>query len=278
MSFLDTTHKKKSAIITSVILILLILAIFNFGMRYFDPPKEYGIAINYGQSDVGRTKPKVVKKVKATPPPPVEEEKIEEEVVKEEIPKETIKEEVITSEQKEAPVVEKPKKEEKKEEPKKEVKEEKPKPKPKPKKPSKSTLDAFNNLLNNDKSDGKPNEEGDDDQAGQKGKEDGDPKSPNFYGNKGGDKGDPNYSLAGRAPINKPKPTPNCEEEGLVYVKIVVDASGKVVSAQSGVQGTTAIAQCLKEAAKKAAMNTTWTKSDVEKQIGYIIYEFKLTE
>ena len=106
MSILDTKHKRKSAVITSVILVILLYLIFNYGMSYLDPPIEYGIAINYGTSDVGKGEPKVVKKVKATPKPPVKEEKVEEEVVEEVIPKETIKEEVITSEQKEAPVIE----------------------------------------------------------------------------------------------------------------------------------------------------------------------------
>ena len=59
MSAFDTKHKKKSAAITSVILVVLLYLIFNFGMRYLDPPAEYGIAINYGTSDVGRGEPKV---------------------------------------------------------------------------------------------------------------------------------------------------------------------------------------------------------------------------
>jgi hypothetical protein len=278
MSILDTQHKRKSTAITAAILAAIVFLIFNYGLDYFDPPKEYGIAINYGISDVGRSKPKIVKKVKATPKPPVQEEKVEEEVVKEEVPKETIKEEVITSEQKEAPVIEKPKKEEKKEEPKKEVKEEK--PKPKPKKPNKNTLDAFNNLLNNDKSDGEPKNEGDDNEDGVKGKEDGDPKSPNFYGNKGGVNGDPNYSLAGRSALTKPKEQPNCLETGIVVVSIEVDENGNVISARPGVKGSTNTAKCLLDPAKKAAMNTKWTKSPdgSKRQIGTITYNFKVTQ
>jgi len=279
MSLFDTKHKKKSAAITSAILIALLFIIFNYGMSYFDPPKEYGIAINYGDSNVGRSKPKV-QKVKTAPKPPVQEEKVEEEVVKEEIPKETIKEEVITSEQKEAPVIEKPKKEEKKEEPKKEVKEEKPKPKPKPKKPSENTLKAFDNLLKGDKSDGEPKGEGDDNEEGVKGKEDGDPKSPNFYGNKGGNDGDPNYSLAGRKATFKGKEQPDCLETGIVVIRIEVDELGNVTSAELQVKGSTNTAKCLVEPAKKAALNTKWTKSPdgSKRQIGSITYNFTVTE
>lgn len=279
MSVLDTKHKRKSAVITSVILVILLYLIFNYGMSYLDPPIEYGIAVNYGTSDVGKGKPKVIEKVKATPKPPVKEEKVEEEVEEEVIPKETIKEEVITSEEKEAPVIEKPKKEEKKEEPKEEVKEEKPKPKPKPKKPSKSTLDAFNNLLKGDKSDGEPKGEGDDNEDGLKGNEDGDPKSPNFYGNKGSG-GDSNYNLAGRNALRKPIKQPDCEEEGTVVVTIWVDKAGKVIKAVPGAKGTTNTAKCLLEPARLAAMQTTWNAaSDAPKeQKGTIIYKFTLTE
>lgn len=280
MSVLDTKHKRKSAVITSVILVALLYLIFNFGMSYLDPPVEYGIAINYGTSDVGKGKPKVVEKVKATPKPPVKGEKIEEEVKEEVIPKETIKEEVITSEEKETTVIEKPKKEEKKEEPKEEVKEEKPKPKPKPKKPSKSTLDAFNNLLKGDKSDGEPKGEGDDNVDGLKGKENGDPKSSKYYGNTGSTDGDPNYNLSGRNALKKPIEQPDCEEEGTVVVTIWVDKAGRVIKAIPGAKGTTNTAKCLLEPARLAAMKTTWNAaSDAPKeQKGTIIYKFTLTK
>ena len=279
MPVLDTQHKKKSAIITSVILTVLLYLIFNYGMNYLDPPEEYGIAINYGTSNVGKGEPKVIEKVKTTPKPPVQEEEVEE-VVKEEIPNETIKEEVITSKTKEAPVIEKPKKEEKKEEPKKEVKEEKPKPKPKPKKPSKSTLKAFDNLLKGDKSDGEPKGEGDDDVDGLKGDKEGDPKSSKYYGNPLKGDGDSNYNLAGRNATSKPVVKPNCEEEGTVVVSIEVDKNGKVIKFKAGAKGTDNTASCLLKAAEKAAMRTTWNADPNAPKIqrGTITYVFSLTK
>ena len=60
MSVLDTKNKRKSAGITIAVLLLLLYLIFNYGMDYIDPPVEYGIAINYGISDQGRTQPLVV--------------------------------------------------------------------------------------------------------------------------------------------------------------------------------------------------------------------------
>ncbi len=270
MTVFDTKHKKKSAAITAVILIALILVIFNFGMNYLDPPAEYGIAINYGISDVGKGEPKVIKKVKATPKPPVQEEKVEE-VVKE-VPKETVKEEVITSDDPKAPVIEKPKKVE--------PKKEKPKPKPKPKKPSKNTLKAFDNLLKGDKSDGETKGEGDDATDGLKGKKDGDPESSKYYGNTSKGDGDSNYNLAGRNTTSKPIEKPNCEEEGTVVVSIEVDKTGRVIKAVAGAKGTTNTAKCLMDPAQKAAMRTTWN-ADAKapnKQKGTIIYKFSLTK
>ena len=277
MAILDTKHKKKSAGITSVILILLLWMIFSFGMKYFDPPAEYGIAINYGETNYGSGEKKITP-IKKAPVEEVKEEKIEE-VVKE-VPKETIQEEVVTQTEKEAPVIEKPKKIEKKEVPKKvEPKKEKPKPKPKPKKPSKNTLKAFDNLLKGDKSDGKPKGEGDDEKDGLKGDKNGDPTSSKYYGNKGKG-GDSNYNLAGRNALSKPIEQPDCQEEGTVVVSIEVDKNGRVIRAVPGVKGTTNSASCLLKPAKEAALRTTWNADPnaPTKQKGTITYKFSLTK
>lgn len=277
MTVFETKHKKKSAVITTIIMLLLIVAIFNFGMRYLDPPEEYGLAINFGTSNVGQGKPDVIKKVKATPKKNTEAPPKE---VKE-TPKQVVEEKVITQDTKEAPVVEKPKKK-KKEVPKKEVKKEKPveKPKPKPKRPSKATTDALNNLLKGDKSDGKPKGEGDDKVPGLKGSKNGDPSSSKYYGNQGGPDGDKNYNLAGRNATSKPIRKPNCEEEGIVVVSIEVDKSGRVIKAVPGVKGTTNSAQCLLKPAREAALKTKWNADNNApiKQRGTIIYKFSLTE
>ena len=81
MSVLDTKNKRKSAGITIAVLLLLLYLIFNYGMDYIDPPVEYGIAINYGISDQGRTQPKVVENVKATPKPLTNLQELKEESI-----------------------------------------------------------------------------------------------------------------------------------------------------------------------------------------------------
>lgn len=273
MPVLETKHKRKSAVITTTIMLLIIVAIFNLGMKYLDPPEEYGIAINYGTSNVGKGEPKVIKKVQATPKKQIETPPEE---VKE-TPKETIKEKVITQNNKDAPVIEKSN-EKKKVTPKKEVKKEK--PKPKPKRPSKATQDALNNLLRGDRSDGKPKGEGDDNTPGLKGKKTGDPTSSKYYGNTGGTDGDSNYNLAGRRATSKPIEKPDCEEEGIVVVSIEVDKTGSVIKAIPGVKGTTNSAACLLRPAREAALKTKWNADNnaPSKQRGTIIYKFSLTK
>ena len=275
MPILDTKHKRKSATITSVILLLLIFGIINYGLRYLDPPEEYGLAINFGDSNVGSGEPvKTTKKV-ATPKV-VEKEKVVEEV--KEIPKEIIKEEIITDDTiEDVPVVEKVK-EVKKEPVKEVVKKEVPKEKPKPK-PSKETTDALNSLLNGNASDGATKGEGDDNKEGVKGNEKGDPDSNKYYGNTGSGSGG-NYNLAGRTAMSKPKEQPDCQEEGIVVVRIEVDKNGKVIKATPGVKGSTNTANCLLKPAKEAALKTTWNADNKapSKQVGTIIYKFSLSE
>ena len=279
MAFLDTPYKKKSTAITAVILIALLWMIFNFGMKYQDPPEEYGIAINFGTSNQGYEMPNDIPPSKESlekVQEEVQEEKMEETI--EDISEETIKEEVVTQTEKEAPVIEKPedvevKEVEKKEKPKKE------KPKPKPKKPSKNTLQAFDNLLKGDTSDGNKASEGNDAVSGLKGDKKGDPTSTKYYGNTG-KSGDPNYNLTGREALLKPKEQPNCEEEGVVVVSIEVDKYGTVIKAVSGVKGTTNSANCLLKPAREAALRTTWNADPnaPTKQKGTIIYKFSLTK
>ncbi len=273
MSVLDTKHKRKSAIITAIILILLLFGIFNYGMKYLDPPVEYGLAINFGNSEVGSGEP--VEKTKAQSTPKQEEEVVEEQV--EETPKETIKEDVLTDDSaKDLPVVEKTK--EKKEVVKETPKEIKPKKKPKPK-PSKETTDALNSLLNGTSKDGATKGEGDDTESGVKGNEKGDPNSNKYYGNSGSGSGG-NYNLAGRKALSKPIEKPDCQEEGTVVVSIEVDQNGRVIKAIPGVKGSTNTAPCLLKPAKEAAMRTKWNADGKapSKQRGTIIYRFSLSQ
>ena len=260
MAILDSKHKKKAILFTAIILIAFVWGIFSFGLQYQDPPIEYGIAINFGTSDVGTKKSKNVSESKL--PVQDNQEDIAEEVV-EEITNEIPDDEFLSQNENNTTLIQKPK----------EV------PKPTPKKPSKNTLKAFDNLLKGDTSDGKPTGDGDAIQQGVKGSENGDPASTKYYGNTN-KSGDPNYNLAGRAALTKPKEQPNCEEEGRVVVSIEVNKKGKVVRAVSGVKGSTNTADCLLKPAREAALNTNWNADPNAPNIqkGTIIYQFSLTK
>jgi outer membrane biosynthesis protein TonB len=271
MALLDTKHKQKSLAITITLVGLLLVVVFNFGMHYLDPPQEYGLAINVGDSDVGFGEPE--EEVKQNPTENETVDKIQEEF--KETPTEVIQEKIVSDEtSKEILVVDKKetKKEPVKEVVKKEVQKEV------PKKPSKETQDALNSLLNNNTTDGKQKGEGDDTKDGIKGKENGDPNSNKYYGNNNSDGG--NYNLSGRKALSTPKEQPDCQEEGTVVVQIEVDKNGKVINAIAGVKGSTTTAPCLLKPAKEAALKTLWNADSnaPTTQKGTIIYKFTLAK
>ena len=93
MAILDSKHKKKAVLFTAIILIAFVWGIFSFGLRYQDPPIEYGIAINFGISTTGNNKPKLITESKL--PVQDNQEDIAEEVV-EEISNEIPNDEILT--------------------------------------------------------------------------------------------------------------------------------------------------------------------------------------
>ena len=50
MNFLETPHKKKSAIVTFFIGVLIILFFYFIGMKYYDPPIVYGMEVSFGNT------------------------------------------------------------------------------------------------------------------------------------------------------------------------------------------------------------------------------------
>lgn len=86
------------------------------------------------------------------------------------------------------------------------------------------------------------------------------------------------YNLNGRKVIVKPLPEYKCNEQGKVTVQIVVDKSGNVLEAKTGVKGTTNMSKCLLDASKEASLKTKWQSDEnaPERQIGTIYYNFSL--
>ena len=252
-----TKHEKKAFVEATVVMAILVALMFIAGLKYLDPPPPGNIAVNFGFSDKGSgpKQPENPKIVKPAAPQPVK----------------TQKENVLTQNTEEAPVI--------KSSQTKKTKTKKTNPVKSPPKPSKQTSEVLENIFNAPEGNQTSTSEGDDSNtSGDKGNPNGDKNSNNYYGSGGTGGGDPNYRLGNRQAVSKPKPRYQCNESGRVVVIITVDRAGNVIKAEKG-KGTTA-ASCLTKAAIEAAKKTKWQPdSDAPpRQIGKIIYNFKLTE
>lgn len=317
MPYLDTRHKKKSFTLTTFLLSVLLLVLFYIGLTYMDPPIENGISINFGTTDFGSGNVQPKERIRSEPreTPPVEpvkqeeevvEEVVEEEVVEEEVPeepeaKEAPAENVLTKEDEEAIKIKKAEAEKKRVEDAKKAAQKKAEEAERKKKAEaarvaqqkkeaeekarreqeakKKRLDELMGGLN--KSDGTATgSEGDDSRAGDKGSPDGDPYATSYYGSPGSGSGTGGYGLNGRSLASKGKVKQECNEEGRVVVKIVVDRNGNVVSAQPGVKGTTNNSPCLLDPAKKTAFKHKWNQDSnaPSQQVGFVVVNFKLGE
>lgn len=291
---MEISHKKESLVITAAFFAVLFSLLFylTFNGQNMIPNLEGGggggeIAVNFGNSELGSGNNFESMELSQPAPKAKAPEKIQQEEL------------VTNASDEEVPVVASTKKI-KKEETIKEIT----KPVEVPKKPSKSTSDALSNLMNSSSKGG----DGNDGVSGNKGKIYGDPKASGYNGGGGSGTGSGggngsgqglgtgsgygsgygsgkgsgvgNYQLSGRKAVARPQPKYTCNEEGTVAVEISVNSSGIVTSAIAGVKGTTNTARCLLEQAKLAAMNTKFdsNSSAPEKQVGKIIYNFRLTE
>ncbi|RIV71936.1 energy transducer TonB [Flagellimonas aequoris] len=290
MSFLDTRHKKKSFTLTTLLLSGLLLLLFYIGLTYLDPPIENGIAVNFGTMDFGSGEVQPKEKVKSEPKEVVSEpvEQVEpvkpQEVVAEEAPVEKVltsndEESIKIKQQQEAKrkadeAAEKAKVEAERIAKEKRDAEEKQRQEQEAKK---KNIDALIGGIG--KSDGtSTGSEGDDNKPGDKGNPDGDPYAPTYYGAPGVGNGGSGYGLSGRTLSNQGKVSQECNEEGVVWVRITVDRSGKVIKAEPGVKGTTNNSPCLLEPARKTALLYKWNSDSKApaQQIGFVVINFKL--
>jgi len=77
MSYLDTVHKRKSLVITIILHLVLLLLLFLVGMGIEEPETEGGIAVNFGNTDVGSGDIQPTEPIESAPAP----EEVPEEVV-----------------------------------------------------------------------------------------------------------------------------------------------------------------------------------------------------
>lgn len=281
-NFLDTNHKRKSAALTSLVMSLVVLALFFFGITYLDPPEEFGIALNFGTSEVGMGDIQPTEPLKSASQEEVVKQ--EQEVVKEQVTKTAPKvaEEVLTQDTEDAVVMKKQLEAKKKADEiatKERIQKEAIAKQKAEEDAKRKKLDALIGGVSNSNGTATGGQ-GDDNTAGDKGKITGDPNANGYYGNGSGSGGGGDYQLGNRKPISRPKPNYICDEEGLVVVSIEVNVYGKVINATPGVKGSTNTAACLLSQAKEAALKTTWQPDSnaPSKQIGVIKYRFSLSQ
>jgi len=295
MKYLETKHEQNSAKITTLIVVILILLCFVVGQTYQDPPEEYGVAVNFGNSVVGSGNVQPDKPVKskdlkinkqaqnAQSDPNKAEEQFEE--PQEAAASKEVKEDVLTQDTEEAIAIKKAEAEKKAKvqaEAKKKAaaaKKAKAIADAKAKKQAeeakkRAEIDAMMGGMNNSEGESSGSE-GDDNEAGDKGQLDGNPYAPSYFGEAGTGNGGVGYGLNGRGKPTKTKVIPECQEEGRVVVEIHVNKSGKVIKAIPGIKGTTGDA-CLFAAAKKTALSHKWRADSKAptKQIGYVRIDF----
>lgn len=271
MSFLDTKEKKKSFIITTVLMsVFLLLFVFVSVLDEIPEEEDSGIAINFGNTAVGSGPVEPAEATKVTPeanPSPVDQSAAQ-------------VDNVATQDNTDAPVINSDPNTTKPvtktvTEPAK-----KPKPKPEPK-PDQSVTDMLNNVTGATPTDGADNSgEGPGDGPGNKGDINGDPYANTYYGAPGSGQSGRGAGLGGRKALSGKGAEPDCFETGTVIVEIHVDRSGKVVQAIPGKKGTTNRANCLLVAAKKSAETYRFSAASKAKdiQIGFVEVIFKVGE
>lgn len=280
MKYFETKHERDSAILTAVISAIILLLLFLAGTPLMDPPKEFGMEVNFGTTDFGSGDVQPLEPIKSEPVninKPAEVEPVKSEPTK---AAET-KEEVLTADNAEEIAIKKQKEAENKI---KAIAEAKAKAEAERVANEKRELDEKKKKLDAliggvSKSDGKASgSEGNDNKAGDKGQLDGNPYAPSYFGSGGSGSGGVGYGLNGRGSATYQTFKQVCNESGLVIVEIIVNRDGNVVEAKPGAKGSTNKAECLLDPAKKIALSHKWRPDPnaPTRQVGFVKVNFKL--
>lgn len=292
MKYLQTKHQRNSAKITFLLTIIILLLLFVMGPPYMDPPEEYGVAVNFGTTDFGsgnvqpnepiKSDPVKVNKVpeEVTEPEKVEPAPAEQAQPKEEVLTADNSEEIAIKKQKEAEAKAKREAENKAKaeaEAKAKAEAERVAKEQREKEEKKKKLDALIGGVSKSEGTAKGSE-GDDNQAGDKGQLDGNPYAASYFGGAGSGSGGVGYGLNGRGKATFNTIKQDCNESGLVVVRIEVNKQGQVIKAEPGVKGTENNSPCLLEPARKIAMSHKWRPDPnaPARQIGFVSIDFSL--
>tara|TARA_A100001011_G_scaffold259550_1_gene267911 strand:+ start:10814 stop:11641 length:828 start_codon:yes stop_codon:yes gene_type:complete len=275
MNFLDTPHKKKSAGLTAITAVLLIILFFVLGLTYYDPPVSYGMEVNFGAlTQTNKNfQSKIPVESKAQPSrTKISNKKLNKKVLipdvftEEKSTLEALKNNDIKKEN-QLPIENKENKREST-------------PVNTKFKISETTKNVVSNLLKNNKEINDEESEGYDAVKSDQGKIEGDPYSRSYYDSNGINEIENNYGLNGRTLKSNGKVVQDCNQEGTVVVRITVDKKGNVIYAEPGVKGSTNTHPCLMSPAKKTALLHKWYPDDKapEQQTGFVLIKFKLGE
>ncbi|WP_299225143.1 energy transducer TonB [uncultured Psychroserpens sp.] len=282
MKYFKTKHEKNSARLTTLLVLILVLLIFVVGLKYMDPPLEYGVAINFGNSEVGsgNIQPKVP--IRSKPKQTLENNQPEE-VQQSSSQPDSKAEDVITNESTESIAIKKQKEADAKAKAEAErIERERIEAEEKKRKEEEAKKKNIDNLFNGVKNaDGsQAGGEGNDSQPGDKGQLDGNPYAPSYFGGSGPGKGGVGSGLGGRGSATKKIFKQECNETGLVVVKIIVDRSGKVLQAEPGIRGSTNTHPCLLAPAKKIALSHKWPSDSKApaRQVGFVSINFDVSQ
>ena len=282
MKYFETKHERNSAKITTLIIVIFVLLLFIVGPPYMDPPEEYGVAVNFGTTDFGSGNKPLSKPKQVDIPKVVEESQPQQEKVE---PKTApVKsEDVLTTDNAEAIAIKKQKQAEAKakseservERLKREAEEEKKRVEAEKRKKLDNLIGGVKNSQDSD-----TGGEGPDGNPGNKGQLDGNPYAPSYFGGSGPGKGGVGFGLGGRGKPSRQIYKQDCNEYGLVIVRIEVNQNGQVIKADPGAKGSTNTHPCLLEPAKKIAESHKWPADSnaPTKQVGFVSINFDISQ
>jgi len=269
MNFLETPHKKKSAIITFFIGVLILLIFYFIGMTYYDPPIVYGMEVSFGNTseniseNISKSKNQLVKNISKP--------ELKKEIINSNDEKKILTEKKSNIKVKDKDLIDSSfVKEKNKRDKQPVIKEKEPEI-------SESTQKVIDNLIKNQSRSQNISDLDDKEETSNKGNLDGSLYSSTYYNIIGKET---NYGLNGRSLKSSGKVIQDCNQEGIVVVRITVNRKGNVIDADPGVKGTTNMDSCLLQPALKTALLHQWHPDEnaPERQIGFVVINFKLGE
>lgn len=271
MELFSNPDKREAFIGTTVFHVLLLLLFMYLGLPYMVPRPSTGVVINFGTTEMGNgeTQPTDVGPAN-TPEPnansnptPVE-------------PTPTPSDPVLTSDESDITVPDETNDQTPTDPQETQQQEKEPEEEVEPQE-EQTISDQLSQALNKLGQSG-GGSEGNTEGEGDMGQTDG-TQNPGAYSGSSGNGGNGDYMLGNRGALEKPKYKPDCMEEGVVVMDIVVDKIGKTIRATYSAKGSTTSEACLIEAARKSALQTRWDRAqtgDPVEQRGKITYRFVL--